>query len=117
MTLRDRHHGGIGEPEIEIGEAGVDLDGAPQQARREEVHRVLTADERSEERTRGLHADSRPQQLIDIDGDGLRHDELSPKLSDERCGELMRAVTPIGSGDERTRVRYDPHRAVTSSRR
>src|SRR5581483_11612258 len=50
--LRDRHHAAVDEPEVEVGEAHVDLDRTPQKSGREERHPVLARDERLEQQPR-----------------------------------------------------------------
>ena len=112
-----RHHAAVDEPEVEIGEASVDLDRPPDDARGHEHDGVLTRRERVEECPRRERADASAKELVDLCDDRLGNEQVASELRDERGCEPMRTLAPVGRGDERTRVRDNPQRTVTSSRR
>jgi hypothetical protein len=115
--LRDRHHATVDKPEVEAGEARVDLDRAPQEAGGEKRHRVLARGERLEKQARRASADSRTEKLVDLDQHRPGNHELSPQLGHKRRGETVRPVATIRRRDQRTRIRDDSQRALTRSRR
>jgi len=114
MALGKRHHARVGEAEVEIGEAGVELDRPPHEAGREERHLVLAGAECLEEQPRGVRADSRAKQLVDLDDHRAGDDQLATDPRHELRRERVCAVAAVRRGDERPGVGDDPQRAVTS---
>lgn len=117
VPLGNRHHCRIDVTEAEIGERGIDLGSAAQERAREERDCVLTGNEVVEEQAGGGAGDTRSEQLVDLDDDGLRDDEVSSQLGDEGRREQVGPVSAVGRGDERTRIGRDSQRTSTSSRR
>jgi hypothetical protein len=117
LALGNRHHRGVRKSETKVGEARVDLNRASQQSRRKECNRVLAGGECVEERTSRVVADTRTQELIDLDDHRVRNDEIAPELRYELRRERMRLVTAIRRREQWAAVGDDLQRALTSSRR
>lgn len=95
------HDCGVGEAEVEIGEARVELDGSAKQAGGEEGDRVFASRYGVEEERRGLRADMRAKELVDLDEHRVRDEQITSELGDERRGERVRLIAAVGGGDER----------------
>ncbi len=117
MAFRDRHHGRVDEPQLEVCIARVDLGGTPEQPRRQVDDRMLPAGDRGEECARSMRADPGTKELIDLDQHEVGDEEVAPQLGDERGAERVSAVTPVRCGDERPGIADDLQRADTSSRK
>jgi hypothetical protein len=78
---------------------------------------MLTCGEGCEEQARGVCAQPGPQELIGLDHDWHRNNELTTEASDQFCGDAVRLVSPVGGRNQRTRVRDDLQRDSMSSRR
>jgi hypothetical protein len=65
----------------------------------------------------GLCSHPRPQEVIGLDDDRHRDNELTTEASDQLCGDMVGLVSPVGGRDQRTRVRDDLQRASTRSHR
>ncbi len=100
MALGDGHDGRVDEAEVEVGVAGVDLDGAAQKTRREKGDGVLAVRERGEEETSGPSADPCPEELIDLDQHRLGNDQIPSELGDEGGRQQVGPVTPVRGGDD-----------------
>lgn len=117
VPLRKSHHAAVDEAEVEIGEASVDLDGASEQRRGKEGHRVLADGNCSKECPSRADADTRPQELVDLDQHGRGNEQLAPELGDERRREPVGTIAPIRRRDEWPGIGDNSQRAATSSRR
>lgn len=115
--LRDRHHASVDQTEVEVGEARVDLDRAPQESGGKERHRVLACCERLEKQACRAGANARTEKLVDLDQHRPGNHQLPPQLGDEGGGKAMRPIAAVRRRDQRAGVGNDPQRAVTSSRR
>jgi hypothetical protein len=71
VALGNRHDGGVGISEVEIRVGLVDLDCAPQQSGRELRNGVLAGGQGPEEQASRVVADTRAQEVIDLDDDRL----------------------------------------------
>ena len=78
---------------------------------------MLTGVEGCEEQAGRVSSGARPQELVDLDDDGLGYDQVATDASDERRRELVSLIAPVRRRQQRPRVGNDPQRAVTSSRR
>jgi hypothetical protein len=114
VAFRDRHDGRVGQAEVEVGEAGVYLGRASQEPGGEEGDLVLAGVERGEEQPGRVSADPRAQQLVDLDDDRLRDDQVPADPRDQLGGQAVRPVAPVGRREQRPGVGDDPQRAVTS---
>ena len=117
MTFGAGHDGSVGETEVEIGEARVELDSAAKQAGREERDRVFASRYRIEEEPRRVRADARAKELVDLDEYRVRHEQIASELGDECRSERVRLIAAVGGGDERACVGDDPQAVVTGARR
>ena len=117
MPFGAGHDGSVGEAEVEIGEARVELDSAAKQAGREEGDRVLASRYRVEEEPRRVRADARAKELVDLDEYRVRYEEIASELADQGRRERVRLIAAVGGGDERARVGDDPQAVVTGARR
>jgi hypothetical protein len=71
VALGDRHDGGVGISEVEIRIGLGDRNRAPQQRGRDLRNGVLAGGERLEEQASCVAADTRAQEVIDLDDDRL----------------------------------------------
>ena len=117
MPFGAGHDGSVGESEGEVCEARVDLDGAAKQTGGQEGDGVLASRYRVEEEPRRVRADARAKELVDLDEYGVRYEQISSELGDERGCERVRLIAAVGGGDERTCVDDDPQLVVTGARR
>lgn len=117
VPLGEGHYAAVDEADVQIGEASVDLDRASEQRRGEECHGVFAGGYGSKERPSRAGADTRPQELVDLDQHGLGNEQLATELGDERRCEPMCTIAPIRRRDKRPGIGDDPQRAATSSRR
>ena len=117
MALGVSHDRGIDEPQVELPELGINLDGTPYQALGHEVDSMVSLGYRTQKRDPCVAADPRPQQLIDFDDDGVQHDKLSSQLRDQGGREPMGVVPAIRGSDDGSRVGQDSQSLETSSRR
>lgn len=77
---------------------------------------MLTAHEGAKEQPCGTDSDPIPHEVVDLDGDRVRDDELAPEATHERSGERVRRITAVDRRDERPRVRDGRQRASIASR-
>lgn len=101
MALGDRHHRRVDEPEIEISVQLVNLSRSPEQAGGKKRDRVLTVDQRGKKKSRRLVTNARPDEVVDLDSDGIGHDEFTPESPDDRSSELVHSVAAIDRCDDR----------------
>ena len=117
MPFGAGHDGSVGEAEVEIGEARVELDGAAKQTGGEEGDRVLASRYGVEEEPRRVRADAGAKELVDLDEYRIRHEQLASELGGESRSERVRLIAAVGGGDERACVGDDPQAVVTGARR
>jgi hypothetical protein len=75
---------------------------------------MLTVSDRFQKQARGVTADPRAQQLIDLGDHWLRDEQVPPELCHKGRSEGMGLVSAVGRSDKRARVRDDLQRASTS---
>jgi hypothetical protein len=117
LAFSERHDSGVGVSETEIGELGIPSDGSLEKRRRARGDGVLAGGKRSEKqpRRRGRHA--RPQQLIHLDDDSFRDQEVPTELCNQCSGEGVRSIAAIGRRDQRARIGDDFQRVSIRSLR
>ena len=111
------HDGGVGEAEVEIGEARLDLDSAAKQAGGEERDGVLADRGRVEEEPCRVRADARAKELVDLDEYRIRYEQIASELGDECRCERVSLIAAVGGGDEGACVGDDLQVVVTGARR
>jgi drug/metabolite transporter (DMT)-like permease len=117
VALGAGHDGGVGEAEVEVGEAGVDLDGAAQQAGGEERDGVLADRDRVQEEPCGVRADAGAEQLIDFHEHRVGYEEIASELGDQCGGQSVGVIAAVGGRDQWARVCDDLQPVVTGARR
>lgn len=117
MELGVSHDRGIYHSEAEIGEPPIDCDRPTQQIAGWKHNRVFPLGHGGEELASRERSEAGAEQLVHLDQDWARHDQIAAQLGNERRRQLVRALTTIRSRDKRTRVRYDLHSLVASSPR
>lgn len=114
-ALGECHDGGVGESEVEVAVAAVDLDSAAEDGGGEVGDFMLAAVECSEEEARCVRSYSGACELVDFDDHGFGHDEVATDLRDELGRERVCLVAPAQCCQQRPGVGYDFQRAVTIS--
>jgi hypothetical protein len=117
VTLGYRHDGGVREAEVQIGEAGVDLDRSAQQPGGEMGDSMLAGRQGREEEARCVWSNSRTQKLVGLDDHRDGDEELTPETSHELGGDAVGLVAPVGCGEQRPGVRDNLQLAGTKSAR
>ena len=83
LAFGERHDGRVGVSETEIGELGIKSDGSLQQRRRTRGDGVLAGSERREKQPRSRSRHASAQQLIHLNDDGFRDQQVPAKLCDQ----------------------------------
>ena len=115
VALGECHDGGVGESEVEVAVAAVDLDGAAENGGGEVGDFMLAALECCEEEARCVWSYSGACELVDFDEHGFGHDEVATDLRDELGCERVCFVAPAQCCEQRSGVCDDFQRAATSS--
>ena len=112
-----RHHSGIDETEVEIRVLRVEFDGSSQQTRGHEGESVVTNSERAEKQARLRDSNPISDDVIDLDRDRIRDDEVPSETTYERSCKPVRGITTVESRDERPGIGDDAQRFASASRR
>lgn len=99
-ALCECHDRGIYETEIEVGVLGVDLGCAAEQPRGHLCDAMLPAGKSRQERARGIRANPRTDQVVDLGDHRDRDDQISSEAGDQRCREIVRPVPSIHRRDQ-----------------
>jgi hypothetical protein len=113
VAFRERHHRRVGVAELESGELCIDRDGSAKQRCGPGNDGVLPRSDRLQEQTCRVTTDTRAQQLVDFDDDGLRDQQAPAELGDERGRKAVGPIAAVRGCDQRPGVGDDPQRAST----
>jgi hypothetical protein len=117
VALGEGHHGGVGEAEVQVREAGVDLDGASQKPGGQEGDVVLARRQGGEEEPCDMWCDACAKEVVGLRDNGQRNHELTTEPGDELRGDPVSFVALVGGREERAGIGDDPQDALTGSAR
>ena len=99
LAFGKRHDNAVCVAEIEVGERCLQLDRPARETRRRELHGVVSAPDRLEERTGHVGSGPRTKQIINLHNNGLGDDELTAEFGYDLGGESVGGICCESSRD------------------